>query len=318
MPNIRIIVRERIQANVRFACALGLWAIAALVGILVLTAYTVRLDIAFMEANHMLRSDDLRGAIFLQAFNLDTWLYFAYPIGIIGNFVIAVLFFRSQDRYFARFRAAFESFGVSWIRPEISGLGMLEAYAKDFMMLTQGGFLAGNTKEYKEVRDRILAKWADTPRIYWRDQVRFALLSGVLACYFSSLCMMIFWHVNERIYDLSRVLTVPNGGDAPQFFSTQMNLAETLGWTIILIVTALSILTGISFSNTTSNAAYACGRQLKRFLEGDRSARITLRYGDPGREDMLKVNEILAKLEAEIKQAEGARKPEVRSISRVE
>lgn len=297
MRNIRLVIRERVQANVRFVCALGFWAIVALVGILLLTAYTVRLDIAFMEANHMIKNEDLRGAIFLQSFNLETWLCFAYPIGIIGNSIIAALFSRSQDRYFARFREAFENFGKAWVRPDMTGLGLLEGYARDFMVLVQGGFIDGNSKGYRDVRNRILAGWADTPKIYWRDQFRFALLSGALACYFSSLCMMIFWHVNGRIYDLSRVLTIYTNSDAPQFFLVQMNLAETIGWTIVAAVTVLSILTGIRFSSTTSNAAYACGRQLKRFLEGDHSARIVLRYGDPGREDMAKVNVILSKLE---------------------
>jgi|GEM_PF-3705384 len=300
MKNREIKIRERVAADVRFVLVLAAWAIAALVGILLIAAYTIRLDIAFMEANRMIKDDRLREAIFQQVFDLEPWLYFAFPAGIIGNSAIAFLFGRSQDKYFEQFRVAFENFGKAWVRPDFTGLGPLDQFTRDFMLLVQGRLHAGESPEYDKRRAEILGEWPKSPRIYWKDQLRFGVLSGFLACYFSSLCMMIFWQANGKILDLSRQLTFTTGAEAPQFFLTQMRMAEPLGWAVVVGITILSILSGIRFASTTSNAAYACGRQLVRFVEGEYSARIFLRDGDPGREEVARVNEVLAKLAAEV------------------
>ena len=308
MKNYRFLIRERVAADARFVLALSAWAIAALIAILLITAYTIRLDIAFMEANQMIRDERLRDAIFQQAFDLETWLYFAFPLGIIGNSVIAFLFARTQDKYFSKFRAAFENFGKSWVRPDLSALGPLDKFTRDFMLLAQGRLHSGEPAEYAKRRTQILDAWPKTTRIYWKDQVRFGVLSGFLACYFSSLCMIVFWQANGRILDLSRQLTTTTNGDAPQFFVTQTNMAEPFGWSVVVGITLLSVLSGIRFASTTSNAAYACGRQLKRFLEGNTSARIVLRLGDPGREEMDRVNEVLSRLAEEMAGTEAAKK----------
>jgi len=303
MKNITIVMKDRIRARLKFALSAALWSTLAFAGILFLTAFTIRLDIAFMEANHMLRDEGLRQAIFIQVFDFDPWMYFAYPIGILANGVIAALFAGTQDRYFTRFRECFENFGKSWMRPDLKDLGPLSKCTWDFMVLIQGRFVDGKSKSYLDVRNKMMNEWPKAPKVYWRDQLRYALLSGILACYFSALSMMIFWQANGKILDLSRALTTPNGADAPQFFLTQMGMAENIGWAIVGLITLGSVWSGLRYAWNTSNAAYACGRQLRFFLEGNHGARITLRHGDPGREDMQRVNDVLAKLEEALKAA---------------
>jgi hypothetical protein len=303
MTNITIVLKERLRARIKFALTAIWWSSLALGIIVLITAYTIRLDIAFMEANHMLKNEGLRDAIFVQVFDLEPWVYFAYPFGILANGVIAALFAGAQDRYFRRFREAFENFGKSWMRPDLKDLGPLSKCTWDFMVLVQGSFVDGKSKPYLDVRTKMLNEWPKAAQVYWRDQIRYALLSGVLACYFSALSMIVFWQANDKILNLSRSLTRSTGGDAPQFFATQMEMSGNLGWAVVGLITLASVWSGLKYAWTTSNAAYACGRQLRNFLEGDAKARIQLRHGDPGRDDMPAVNEVLAKLEEAMKAA---------------
>jgi hypothetical protein len=113
--------------------------------------------------------------------------------------------------------------------------------------------------------------------------------------------MMIFWHANSKIVILTSQMTQIKTVNAASFFDFQFSISENIGWTFTILVTLTSCIAGVKFSRKTYMAAYAIRRQLRLFLEGNLSARLSLRSGDPGLTEIKALNLTLDKIERSIR-----------------
>ncbi len=301
LREIQLKLDDRFKAYARFALTLALLSIGALVGVILLTAYTIRMDIAFMEANSMLKHDLIRGDIMREAFTYDSFLPALIILGILANTAIAGLFGISQEHYFSRFRKELEAFAETLQFHKPRQLGPLQDSAEDFIHLLSIRKQEGDSERFRDLRTKLLSLWPKGIRVYILDQVQFAVIAGGLAAYYSALCMMIFWHANSKIVILTSQMTQIKNVNASSFFDFQFGISETIGWTFTIIVTITSCLAGAKFSRKTYMASYAIRRQLKLFLEGNLSARISLRSGDPGLTEIKAMNSALDKIERSIR-----------------
>jgi hypothetical protein len=303
IKNIQIIISDRIKAYGRFALILGLLSLTALVGVVLLTAYTIRLDIAFMEANAMIKHEMIRADIMRDVFTFDSWFPLFIPLGLAANAAIAALFGLAQEHYFTRFRVAMEQFSESLKDPKALHLGPLQHSAHDFFELIALRKTQGDSTAFQERKAKLLEHWPKGAIPHLTDQVQFTLIAGVLAAYYSALCMMIFWHANSRIVALTSSMTQFKDINASSFFDFQFGVSEGIGWTFIIFITLSSCLAGLRFSQSTASAAYAIRRQLMLFLNGNHETRVSLRKGDPGISEIPAINEALSKIEKSIHSA---------------
>jgi hypothetical protein len=299
----RIILDDRFKSYLRFALTLTLLSLCALIGVTLLTAYTVRMDIAFMEANSMLKHEMIRADIMREAFSYDSPFFpFLIILGLIANGAVAAVFGISQEHYFTRFRSELERFAGSMQFTKPHQLGPLQVTAEDFMQLVSLRKLEGDSEHFKDLRGKLLSLWPKGIRIYLTDQIHFALIAGGLAAYYSALCMMIFWHANSKIVILTSSLTHFKDVNAASFFEFQFGVSEVIGWVLVILVTISSCVAGAEFSRKTYMASYAVRRQLKLFLDGNTSARISLRKGDPGYTEVAAMNAALEQIDKAIRE----------------
>ena len=113
--------------------------------------------------------------------------------------------------------------------------------------------------------------------------------------------MMVFWHANSKIVILTSQMTHIKNVNASSFFDFQFSISETIGWTFTVLVTLTSCIAGAKFSRKTYMASYAIRRQLRMFLEGNLSARLSLRSGDPGLTEIKAMNLALDKIEISLR-----------------
>lgn len=301
LREIRLKLDDRVKAYARFALTLAMLSLSALVGVVLLTAYTIRMDIAFMEANHMLKNDLIRSDIMREAFSYDGFFPALILMGILANAAIAGIFGVSQEHYFSKFRKELEQFAETLQFQKPRQLGPLQDSAEDFIHLLSIRKQEGDSERYQDLRTKLLSLWPKGIRVYLLDQVQFAVIAGGLAAYYSALCMMIFWHANSKIVILTSQMTQIKTVNAASFFDFQFSISENIGWTFTILVTLTSCIAGAKFSRKTYMASYAIRRQLRLFLEGNLSARISLRSGDPGLTEIKAMNLALDKIERAIR-----------------
>lgn len=301
LREIRIKLDDRFKSYARFALTLALLSLGALVGVVMLTAYTVRMDIAFMEANLMLKNEMIRADIMREAFSYEGFFPALILLGILANSAIAGIFGLSQEHYFSRFRKELEQFAehLQFQKPRL--LGPLQDSTEDFIHLISIRKQEGDSERFRDLRTKLLLLWPTGIRVYLLDQVQFALIAGGLAAYYSALCMMVFWHANSKIVILTSQMTHIKSVNASSFFDFQFSISENIGWTFAILVTITSCLAGAKFSRKTHMASYAIRRQLRLFLEGNLSARFSLRSGDPGLTEIKSMNLALDKIERSIR-----------------
>jgi hypothetical protein len=301
LREIRVKLDDRVKAYARFALTLALLSLGALIGVILLTAYTVRMDIAFMEANQMLKNELIRSDIMREAFSYDGFFPSLILLGILANSAIAGIFGVSQEHYFSRFRKELEQFAETLQFQKPRQLGPLQDSVEDFIHLISIRKQEGESERFKDLRNKLLSLWPKGIRVYLLDQVQFAVIAGGLAAYYSALCMMIFWHANSKIVILTSQMTQIKTVNAASFFDFQFSISENIGWTFTILVTLTSCIAGVKFSRKTYLAAYAIRRQLRLFLEGNLSARLSLRSGDPGLTEIKALNATLDKIERSIR-----------------
>jgi len=301
LREIRLKLDDRVKAYARFALTLALLSLGALIGVVMLTAYTIRMDIAFMEANLMLKNDLIRGDIMREAFSYEGFFPVLILLGILANAAIAGIFGVSQEHYFSRFRLELEQFAENLQFQKPRQLGPLQDSAEDFIHLVSIRKQEGESERFRDLRIKLLSLWPKGIRVYLLDQVQFAVIAGGLAAYYSSLCMMVFWHANSKIVILTSQMTQIKNVNASSFFDFQFGISETIGWTFTVLVTLTSCIAGAKFSRKTYMAAYAIRRQLRMFLEGNLSARLSLRSGDPGLTEIKAMNVALDKIERSLR-----------------
>ncbi len=298
---IQLKLDDRVKAYARFALTLALLSVSALIGVVLLTAYTVRMDIAFMEANHMLRNEMIRADIMREAFSYDGFFPALILLGILANTAIAGIFGVSQEHYFSRFRKELEHFSETLQFHKPRQLGPLQDSAEDFIHLLSIRKQEGDSERFRDLRNKLLSLWPKGIRIYLLDQIQFAVIAGGLAAYYSALCMMVFWHANSKVVILTSQMTQIKTVNAASFFEFQFSISENIGWTYTILVTLTSCMAGASFSRKTYMASYAIRRQLRMFLEGNLAARLSLRSGDPGLTEIKAMNLALDRIERSIK-----------------
>jgi hypothetical protein len=259
------------------------------------------MDIAFMEANQMLKNELIRSDIMREAFTYDGYFPALILIGILANAAIAGIFGVSQEHYFTRFRKELEQFSDTLQFQKPRQLGPLQDSVEDFIHLISIRKIEGDSDRFKDLRNKLLSLWPKGIRIYVLDQVQFAVIAGGLAAYYSALCMMVFWHANSKIVILTSQMTQIKTVNAGSFFDFQFSISENIGWTFTILVTLTSCIAGAKFSRKTYMAAYAIRRQLRLFLEGNLSARLSLRSGDPGLTEIKALNIALDKIERSIR-----------------
>jgi hypothetical protein len=299
---VQIKLDDRFKSYTRFDLTLSFFSLGGLIGVVLLTAYTIRMDIAFMEANAMLKNDWIRGDVMREVFSYDNYFPALIVIGLIANGVIAGLFGVSQEHYFQRLRRDLERFAETLQFTKPHHLGPLQNAAEDFMHLISVRKQEGDSERFRDLRTKTLSLWPKSIKVYLMDQVQFALIAGVLAAYYSALCMMIFWHANSKIVILTAQMTHLKDIRASTFFEFQFGIAENIGWTLAVFVTLASCLAGVRFSRKTYMAAYAIRRQLRLFLEGNSSARLSLRSGDPGLGEIKAMNLALDKIDRSLRE----------------
>ncbi len=301
LREIRLKLDDRVKAYARFALTLALLSLGALIGVVMLTAYTIRMDIAFMEANLMLKNDLIRGDIMREAFSYEGFFPLLILLGILANAAIAGIFGVSQEHYFSRFRMELEQFAENLQFQKPRQLGPLQDSAEDFIHLVSIRKQEGESERFRDLRIKLLSLWPKGIRVYLLDQIQFAVIAGGLAAYYSSLCMMVFWHANSKIVILTSQMTHIKNVNASSFFDFQFSISETIGWTFTVLVTLTSCIAGAKFSRKTYMASYAIRRQLRMFLEGNLSARLSLRSGDPGLTEIKAMNLALDKIERSLR-----------------
>ena len=290
---IQLKLDDRVKAYARFALTLALLSLSALIGVVLLTAYTIRMDIAFMEANHMLRNELIRSDIMREAFSYDGYFPALILLGILANTAIA--------GYFTRFRKELEQFAETLQFHKPRQLGPLQDSAEDFIHLLSIRKQEGDSERFKDLRNKLLSLWPKGIRVYLLDQIQFAVIAGGLAAYYSALCMMVFWHANSKVVILTSQMTQIKTVNAASFFEFQFSISESIGWTYTILVTLTSCIAGAGFSRKTYMASYAIRRQLRMFLEGNLAARLSLRSGDPGLTEIKAMNLALDKIERSIR-----------------
>lgn len=280
-----------------FAARMVVWSVLAL-GALVFTLVIVaRLDVAFFEANGMIRAPVLREAFYTQIFQIDPIFFGMLGVGFALVIGVSMLFAKSQLDYFGRLAAAFQRFASTGQVPSASQLGPFSPHVGYFFDVVARRLNGEPSHKIQAVLAEAVRQWPRQPRISWVDQAQFMFVSGLLGLFFSALCVVCYWKVNDRVVDFANTAVRFTSNTAPQFFfHEQFQIVNMMVWAVLALTTINFAITGYKFGLQISEASYAILRDLRTFMEGDHEQRLFLRRTYPVHAFSVRINGSLDKL----------------------
>jgi hypothetical protein len=291
------------SASIRLTLRVAVAALVGFFGLICLLSVVARLDVAFFEANGMIRSEELRGAFYLQIFQVDLSIVAMVAGGFVSLAVLTFLFSKSQFDYISRLHLAFAHF-EKVERPlnadELRDLGPLRHTAEHFFKILSLRLKHEGETSVDAALKEALVEWPKSPQISWLDQLQFSLVLGSVAAFFGASCVSFYLKVSDRVTELAGHMIRFSSPQGPSFLAEQFELTSLLVGIILTLVISVAGVFGFNFSRQMAEADYAMSRDLASFMKGDFKHRIHLRIGDPARDLLPPLNAILARLQAKL------------------
>ena len=280
-----------------FAARMVFWSVLALSTLAFTVVIVARLDVAFFEANGMIRAPVLREAFYTQIFQIDPIFFGMLGLGFALVIGTSMLFAKSQLNYFRRLALAFQSFANTGHVPSASQMGPFSPHIGYFFDVVARRLKGEPSHKIDAVVTAAVRQWPRQPRISWVDQAQFMCVAGLLGVFFSGLCVVCYWKVNERVIDFATNAVRFTSNTAPQFFfNEQIQIVNMMVWAVLALITVNFALTGYKFGLQISEASYAILRDLRTFMEGDHEQRLFLRRAYPASAFAGRINGSLDKL----------------------
>lgn len=284
-----------------FSATLTCWGMCSVIALSYTVYIITRLSLSFFVANGMVSNPEVLEAIYYQVFSLEPIFFFMLMLGFLGVASTAYMFSSSQFNYFKRLGDALSEFSLNGVNSGFKNLGPFNRTANQFMEIID---LRMAKKGDAAVSDRLAAiekEWPLKPRLSWLDQVQFAAVSVLIAGFFSMLSLIFFWKVTDRLVELSGNLIRYKVATGPSFFNAQTEIVTLAMWMVFTLLIIAYALTGFRFGRRVSEAHYAVLRDLRKFMRGDLTQRVTLRTDDPAQVLLPQINEALVRISERIK-----------------
>lgn len=285
-----------------FAGKMFFWSIVALGALVFVLSIVSRLDIAFFEANGMIKNPELRYAFYTQIFAIDPVFFGMLGAGLLTVAAVSMLFCKSQFDYFRRLSSAFSDFAEKNEVPSTSQMGQFSPHVGYFFDVTARRLKGDDEEKIQAVLDAALREWPKAPRVSWTDQAQFIIVSAFLGAFFSVLCMIFYWKVSDRVVDLSNMLVRFSNSSSPQFLSEQFTIMSTVVWAVLILTVVNFALTGYRFGMQIAEANYAILRDLRNYMEGNYNQRLFLRRGYPAHSFAVQINTSLDRVTEKLKE----------------
>lgn len=285
-----------------FAARMTVWSLVALSALVFVLSIISRLDVAFFEANGMIKNPELRYAFYAQIFEIDPVFFGMLGVGLLTVAAISMLFCKSQFDYFRRVAEAFANFAEKSEVPTTAQMGPFSPHIGYFFDVMARRLNGDEEDKVQAVLDAGLRDWPKAPRVAWADQAQFIIVSALLGVFFSILCMIFYWKVSDRVVDLSNMLARFTSTTGPQFLTEQFTIMGTVVWVVLGLTVGNFALTGYRFGMQIAEANYAILRDLRNFMEGKYSQRLFLRRGYPVHSFAVQINTSLDRISEKLKE----------------
>lgn len=295
-------MRQLYRPMLWFAARMFFWSAVALGSLIFVLAIVSRLDVAFFEANGMLKNPELRSAFYTQIFQIDPVFFGLLGLGLSTVVGVSMLFCKSQFDYFRRLAEAFAAFAEKSEVPTTSQMGQFSPHVGYFFDVIARRLKNEDEEKAQAVLDAALREWPHAPRVSWADQAQFIVVSGLLGMFFSTLCVIFYWKVSDRVVDLSNMLVRFTSTSGPQFLTEQFSIMSIVVWSVLVLTVVNFGLTGYRFGLQIAEANYAILRDLRNFMEGRYEQRLFLRRGYPAHAFAVKINTSLDTITRKLKE----------------